>query len=556
MMDLYQYNYVEYDGFQSTTYAISLVANKVTIKSGKGVGKYEFKYDGNKKRLSLYGDNSVLCDIDEFLAVKSVDKFSIVDTEDGDRCIRICMTLLDGTKERMDFPLSELINLYKSGLGIEIDEKTGEINISVSDGGHLKFDSDKRLYVDLKGGNGIDIDDNGFINFEGGTAYSGYTKEEVDEIADGIEAIIEEMSGSTLEAISGISEDIEALREAVETNTESINGLDAELDEVVSGLTETGETISWILGKIEEHDSEISGLTVSAETAQEAIIGIMEGLATTGETIDGIIEDIKELDTDVTEMMGSIDALKAFSGETAARLDEVEDEIDDKCNEVLGKATGYTHEWVDRFSEEYTLQSRTDEIKAETDKLISETSGKTLEDANAYTDGVKAVIEDSLKEYAKKTEVDEEYAKKSDLESGIAAVKTECESSVAESQEYVLGQLTEHTAAMKNTIKEKYVQKGDADEKYLTKDDAAGMYETIQKHEDSFSGFTSVKDFNELKDGVVNENTCAVNHIYELIGAGKDTKVGEFILVKYEEFEALKKVVTELESRVKMLEGE
>lgn len=551
MVDLYQYNYVEYDGFQSVTYAIQLLANTITIKSGKGVGKYEFRYDGKKKRLSLYGDDSILCDIDDFLAVSSIDKISIADTENGDRVIRLSLTLIDGTKEVIDFPLSELIELYKGGQGIEITSG-GTININVKDGGLIKFDNDE-MYVDIKGGEGISVDEDGFISYTGSTASSGYTIDEVDEIIDGVYDTIYGLSGETENMVDDLENEIASIVSGMTDLGDAIDELSETLDGVISGLTESGETIEWLVEKVNEHSELISGLTESASTALDMIDVINDGLAVTGETIDGIIEDIEDLDERVSGNTADIDRLKSFSGETVSALSDLSSLIEEVSGDTLDAAKKYTddeiHELRDEFAINYTLQSRTDQIKEETDALISSTSGETLTYANDYTDGKLEEVYEKMDEYVKTDYATETYARKTDVLRGMSEAVIEAKSYTDEIKTEVDTEITEHTTAMKQEIADEYLKQTDAEGKYLTITGASEIYETKAEHAESFTGFTSIEKHEELKSEV-SGNTCDINHIYELIGANKETVPGtEYVLVQRSEFEALVRRVEVLESK-------
>lgn len=258
-------------------------------------------------------------------------------------------------------------------------------------------------------------------------------KKDLDALSATVETVISAQSQINMafaDAISGMAEDIEALKEADEQFAEQLSAMTEDINEVTSGLSDAmcgiqilGHEIDDLSGTVEdlketlENDyakkdevvtkdwiEEQGYLTVESGDSRYAKIEDLEDLAdivesaTTGinDEIDEINEKLDDFSGKVTTEIDEInDKIDEFSGEVTTEIEEINDKIDELQEEVSANTEDIAELQEEVSANTEDIAELQDEVSAITDDLadLHEQVDANTEDIADLQDDVSAITE-------------------------------------------------------------------------------------------------------------------------------------------------------------------
>lgn len=482
-MGFYDYNYCDNVGVTPYVYNVRIINDKIVVDGDKGVSNYELKYSDNV--LSLWGDGAVLCDISDVMLIKSIGEVKF----DSDRdCIVIQLVLQDGKTEEIDLPLKELINIYKSGAGIDITEE-GFITVKVADGDFIKTNTSGELMLDIVFGDGLAVSGN-VVSVTGSTSLDVYTKEEVD---DKIEEVIEDYDvkiDSLQDELSGVTFNVSALSLQVSKNTEDISGAVDSISQLfedidyVSGVVDANTELINVFARDTQRDlAEMSGAISEIKSVIDDLSDEVEAISGSVSALSSVAFDAQEKadanSQSISEVSGSVDALSVLIDKNASDIESVSGQVSVNASDIMSLSTK-----IDELPNVFeTISDATkshDDIVVGYTELVADTKSSLEGLVSSVSGDITSMCEEI---YAKKQSLLDYYTKE-EADNKLSDAEEALISGDAEVKREVLQTLTDHTNAMKEEIAEVYLSKSDAEAVYVTSDSAESLFVKAEAYDE------------------------------------------------------------------------
>lgn len=412
----YEYEYIESNGFMSTAYAIIVTLNSVKVSQGGVTKEYKFKHENGV--LSLIGDGKTLCEI-ELNGIKSITGVSV---DSANKQLVFDIEMMDGKKEKATLDLSELIQLYNAKDGLKISDE-GEISIVLHDDEEILKEDENGLYIDLVGGNGIEISGN-VVSYVG-SGDTRYTNEEIDGMVGDLESLIGENESGITEnygLIMILSGDVETLTDDVDKIIDELSGLTDAVIELSGKCDANAELIETCRADIDE----LSGYTAEMNVEISDLSEIVSG--NTSEISD-LRHHLDDLSGKTCEIESNFDEYKHLNDNAIGALTNSLNSVDGDSRERDEQLESALKDAIDGFANYYATKEELSSGIEQLNDTIETASG----DCNSYTDSKMTELSDQLDaQYAKKSEL-EPYATKVDVDNA----NTELAESIKETKDAI-----------------------------------------------------------------------------------------------------------------------